>query len=248
LQYFVWFIWSQPSQHGWHHSSSSVFTVLGGVSNMEYPKPHLILPISEKFLAEIGRVISLWAYFETEFDTCFGNLLLHPENQKFTSAYPSAFNRRAKLFRDAASIAFGHHTLTLKAHTDLVTDALKHKSTRDFVAHGRWTPRTRRIGKKFEDTGKFNAYLLKNGDWGSTQKQVLSIETLRNTSFGIGHLIAILFNLWHSPSRHTDPEIVAEIRNFRNAYVQKPPAPDYSCLSSERDRRKATPVYKTPKS
>jgi hypothetical protein len=190
-------------------------------------RPSLELPLSDSFLRAIGRVITLWAFLEVEFDGCLKAILQDPEASALAPAYPRSFKKRAALLKAAARSCFGHHLPTVKWLERIAEDADRLRDSRDFIAHGRWTQHMTGRRWKQKPSGKMVTVLVQEGDWGRNRAKQLSLAGTDRIADDIGELCVRIAWLWNPLAGHgrIPAEIKSQLLVFQRRHQTVLPSP-----------------------
>lgn len=186
--------------------------------------------LPDNYLKEMGHVIAQWAFFEVDFDILLRVLVSTPQAKAtLTGKIPLSFKKRIKLFRDAATLAFGHHPPTLKHHLDIAEKAARLRDIRDYVAHGRWIAQETGKGQRRRATGVMIAELIQ-GNWENVKSKPISEKGLAKAAHEIGEMTAHIMILWRTVFGHhlIEPDVKSEISKFQLNNFPKLPTPKIS--------------------
>jgi hypothetical protein len=146
---------------------------------MTQHKPSVSLPFSQEFLTAIGSVVTLWAFVETEFDGVLSLLCASHEAKALAEIPPRPFNKRLKLFRDAARVNF-QHCPPLLARFQRIAEMLRIlRKDRDFIAHGRWAFPSK------EDS--LDCYLIQDGNWSKLEQITFQLSDITSLNENISY-------------------------------------------------------------
>lgn len=186
--------------------------------------PIELVPSGDR-LALIGQVVVQWAYLEWRFDDCLaGFLLQHPVARNLSKrTIPISFNKRAKLWSDAAHICFGNVPTLEARFSGIAAEARRLRAERDWVAHAVW------IAGYSRHIEKIRARLTRHG---IAEEREIPVARLRETAAQISGLAMQLMRLtdamlpdFLSPPHDLTREEVSALRAYQQSILQTSPNP-----------------------
>jgi hypothetical protein len=192
-------------------------------------KPWLSLSLSQAFHTRVGKVISLWAFFEDEFNGLLLLLSMNPDARDPHIHMESSFKQRCKLLGTAAEKNFKACPELIERLNKLKTDAIRIKSDRDALAHARWGGDA--------STGSLQIHRMRKGELVSA---AVSLDFLDNLIFEISvicrQVMAIgrtTFPDFSFPLQKSETDALIK---FKQEFA-KIPAPDPSLINAARLKR-----------